>query len=157
MDLFGHHRWFHNQFPPFFSVLHCLWDLENSRHVHSLMLSSHLFFYLLCRLPFFTDNIREWTGLEFGKSQRAVENREKWKKTCCKITCGAPTTLVVKGLMMMMKMMISLCLARWFWPDLMNRRHVHTTGTAICVSLRWPGGLRVVRLPAGSWHRLPHW
>ena len=21
------------------------------------------------------DNIREWTGLEFGKSQRAVENR----------------------------------------------------------------------------------
>ena len=25
------------------------------------------------------DNIREWTGLEFGKSQRAVENREKWK------------------------------------------------------------------------------
>ena len=23
------------------------------------------------------DNIREWTGLEFGKSQRAVENRKK--------------------------------------------------------------------------------
>ena len=23
------------------------------------------------------DNIREWTGLEFGKSQRAMENREK--------------------------------------------------------------------------------
>ena len=27
-----------------------------------------------------TDNIREWTGLEFGKSQRAVENKEKWRK-----------------------------------------------------------------------------
>ena len=26
------------------------------------------------------DNIREWTGLEFGKSQRAVENRENWRK-----------------------------------------------------------------------------
>ena len=26
------------------------------------------------------DNIREWTGLEFAKSQRAVENREKWRK-----------------------------------------------------------------------------
>ena len=26
------------------------------------------------------DNIREWTDLEFGKSQRAVENREKWRK-----------------------------------------------------------------------------
>ena len=25
-------------------------------------------------------NIREWTGLEFAKSQRAVENRKKWKK-----------------------------------------------------------------------------
>ena len=23
------------------------------------------------------DNIREWTGLEFGKSQRAMENKEK--------------------------------------------------------------------------------
>ena len=26
------------------------------------------------------DNIREWTGLEITKSQRAVENREKWRK-----------------------------------------------------------------------------
>ena len=34
------------------------------------------------------DNIREWTGLEFGKTQRAVENRGKWKKTGCKIICG---------------------------------------------------------------------
>ena len=25
-------------------------------------------------------NISEWTGLEFAKSQRAVENREKWRK-----------------------------------------------------------------------------
>ena len=27
---------------------------------------------------------------------------------------------------------LSLCLARWFWPDLMNGRHDHTT--AVCVS-----------------------
>ena len=47
------------------------------------------------------DNIREWTGLEFGKSQRAVENG-KMEKTGCKIICGAPTTLAVKGLMMLM-------------------------------------------------------
>ena len=26
------------------------------------------------------DNIREWTGLEFAKSKRAVENRENWRK-----------------------------------------------------------------------------
>ena len=30
------------------------------------------------------DNIREWTGLEFGRSQRAVENREKWRKMVAK-------------------------------------------------------------------------
>ena len=30
------------------------------------------------------DNIREWTGLEFGKSQRAVENRENWRKLVVK-------------------------------------------------------------------------
>ena len=50
---------------------------------------------------------------------------------------------------------LSLCLARWFWPDLMNGRHDHTT--AVCVCLQWSGGLRVVRLPAGSWHGLPRW
>ena len=30
------------------------------------------------------DNIREWTGLAFSKSQRAVENRGKWKKLVAK-------------------------------------------------------------------------
>ena len=30
------------------------------------------------------DNIREWTGLEFAKSQRAVENREIWRKLVAK-------------------------------------------------------------------------
>ena len=30
------------------------------------------------------DNVREWTGLEFAKSQRAVENREKWRKLVVK-------------------------------------------------------------------------
>ena len=43
------------------------------------------------------DNIREWIGLEFGRSQKAVENRKKMEKTGCKIICGAPTTLAVKG------------------------------------------------------------
>ena len=39
------------------------------------------------------DNIREWTGLEFAKSMRAVENREKWRKLVAK----SSTTLAVKG------------------------------------------------------------
>ena len=30
------------------------------------------------------DNIREWTGLDFGKSQKAEENREKWRKLVAK-------------------------------------------------------------------------
>ena len=32
----------------------------------------------------FGDNIRKWTGLEFAKSQRAVKNREKWRKLVVK-------------------------------------------------------------------------
>ena len=50
---------------------------------------------------------------------------------------------------------LSLCLARWFWPDLMNGRHDHTS--AVCISLQWSGGRHVVWLPAGSWHGLPRW
>ena len=84
---------------PLFSTT--LWYTPNSRPVHSLMLSSHLF---LCPPVFFP---------------------------------------------------LSLCLARWFWPDLMNGKHDHTT--AVCVSLRSSEGLRVVQLLAGSLHRLPRW
>ena len=29
---------------------------------------------------------RKWTGLEFGKSQRAVKNREKWRKLVAKLS-----------------------------------------------------------------------
>ena len=35
------------------------------------------------------DNLREWTGLEFGRSQRAVENRRKWRKLVAK-SCVVP-------------------------------------------------------------------
>ena len=76
-----------------------IWDLANSRPLHSLMLSSNLFFSVC--LVFFP---------------------------------------------------LSPCLARWFWPDLMERRHIRTT--SVCVFLRSSGDLLVVQLPAGSWHRL---
>ena len=65
-----------------------LWDLPNSRPVHSLMLFSTS---SLVHLVFFP---------------------------------------------------LSLCFARWFWPDLMNEKHDHTT--AVCVSLPKSGGLRLV-------------
>ena len=47
------------------------------------------------------DNVKEWIGLEFAKSQRAVENREnrKMEETGCKVICGAPVTPTVKGYM----------------------------------------------------------
>ena len=45
--------------------------------------------------------------MEFGQSQRAVENSEKMENTGCKIICGAPPTLAVKGLMMMMMMSLN--------------------------------------------------
>ena len=40
------------------------------------------------------DNIREWTGLEFAKSQVAMENREKWRKLVVKssVVPRRPTT-----------------------------------------------------------------
>ena len=47
------------------------------------------------------DNIGEWTCLEFAKFQRAMKKREKMEETGCEIVCGAPTTLAVKGYMMM--------------------------------------------------------
>ena len=37
------------------------------------------------------DSIREGTGLEFAKSQRAVENREEWRKLAK--LCVVPTEL----------------------------------------------------------------
>ena len=32
------------------------------------------------------DSIREWTGLEFSKSQRAVENRDKWRRLVAQLS-----------------------------------------------------------------------
>ena len=43
------------------------------------------------------DNIREWTGLEFARSQRAVENRGKWRKLVAKSSVVPQMTLAVKG------------------------------------------------------------
>ena len=51
----GHHRWLHNQFfPPFLFFFTGLSDFVNSRPVHSLVLSPHLFLHLPCLLPPFT-------------------------------------------------------------------------------------------------------
>ena len=62
-----------------------------------------------------SDNIREWTGLEFAK-WRTEKNgeRKKTKKNGCEIICGAPTTFAVKGLMMMMKLILNMVMVlKW--------------------------------------------
>ena len=38
-------------------------------------------------------SIREWTGLEFAKSQRAVENRKKWRKVKSSVVPQRPSRL----------------------------------------------------------------
>ena len=79
-----------------------LWDLPNSRPVHSLILSSHLFLCLPCLLPPFT--------------------------VPCKMVLARPD--------------------EWeTWPYHCSL-HLFT--------IRSSGGLRVVQLPAGFWHVLPH-
>ena len=79
-----------------------LWDLPNSRPVHSLKLSSHLFYCPPCLLPPFT--------------------------VPCKMVLARPDE-------------------RKTWP-------YHCSLLLFTI---WSGDLRVVQLPAGSWHRLPHW
>ena len=50
------------------------------------------------------DSIREWTGLEFTKSQRAVENWEKWKKLVVKSSVLPEQPLRLRDSMMMMRL-----------------------------------------------------
>ena len=91
----GHHRWLHNQFPPFF----------------------------YSQLPSGT-----W-----------------WTPSLAIPWCCLPTSSTV----CLVFFPLSLCLASWFLPDLINGRHVHTT--SVCISLHW-SSLCVVQLPTGSWH-----
>ena len=43
------------------------------------------------------DNIREWTGLEFAKSQEGSGEQGTMEETGCEVICGAPMTPAVKG------------------------------------------------------------
>ena len=43
------------------------------------------------------DNIREWTGLELARSQRAVKNRDKWRKLVVKPSVVLQRPLRLKG------------------------------------------------------------
>ena len=71
----GQHRWPHNQFFIHSSVFFtALWDLANSRPVHSLMLSFQLFFCLPCLLPPLTVLCKMVLG--------RPDERKKWPYHC---------------------------------------------------------------------------
>ena len=40
------------------------------------------------------DNTREWTGVEFAESQRAVGEQRKIEEIGCEVICGVPSTFV---------------------------------------------------------------
>ena len=56
------------------SIIHFVIDIIYKRVSH----------FFLWRRKRSEDNTREWTGLGFAKCQRAVENREKWRKLVVK-------------------------------------------------------------------------
>ena len=56
-------------------------------------------------------NIREWAGLEFAKSQRAVEKREKWRKLIVKSSAVPQRPSRLRDYMMMMIMMMVISTA----------------------------------------------
>ena len=66
------------------------------------------------------DNIREWTGLEFGKSRRAVENRENgenWLRNhlwCPNDPAVKELMMVMIMMMMIMMMMMIIGVFHWF-------------------------------------------
>ena len=43
------------------------------------------------------DNIKGWTGLDFSSSQRAAEDRPRWKKIVADVSSVAPAALVFPG------------------------------------------------------------
>ena len=65
------------------------------------------------------DSIRKWTGLEFGKSQRAVKNKEKWRKLIAKSSVVPQRhdddddvmMMVVVAVMMMIMMIMMVMMA----------------------------------------------
>ena len=77
---------------PLFST--ALWNMANSRPVHSLMLSSHLFFCLPCLLPL---SLRLQDG--FGEAAVACDMPEPYKVRLLKVarggSCGPTGKLIL--------------------------------------------------------------
>ena len=76
------------------SFLHCplfstaLWDLANSRPVHSLMLSSHLCLCLAGRQQM--DNVKDWTFLPTQELSTMASRLKNWKKISAESSSMSP-------------------------------------------------------------------
>ena len=49
------------------------------------------------RKKMWEDNIKEWTGTDFGSSTRSAENRARWKGFVANL-CGVPATFQCYGI-----------------------------------------------------------
>ena len=79
--------WWREQSPLQTGQMMPLWQPCKDQHQHALVKGCNsLCWFPLSGMPTYRweDSIREWTGLEFGKSQRGRENREKWRKLVAK-------------------------------------------------------------------------
>ena len=130
----------------------CQGRTKVSKPLVKLWYTIHVIFTFTYPFPFTFTFIDPLTAWVVGAPQMISLPSGTWRTPELSIPwCCLPTSSSV----CLVFFPLSLCLAKQFWPDLMNGRHVHTT--AVCVSLRWSGGLPVVQLPAGSWHGLPRW
>ena len=58
--------------------------IKRLKYMHNGLFGCSFFLCSVRQRKRWEDNIREWTGLEFAKSQGAVENMEKWRKLVVK-------------------------------------------------------------------------
>ena len=85
------------------------------------------------------DTIREWTGLEFGKSQRAVENREKWRKLVAKSSVVPQRPSRLK---------------EWWWWWWTVRVWLVQGRRAVAVRVRLVQGRRAAAVRVCHWYRV---
>ena len=146
LSLNGESHWgttddFTTSFPHFSLFSTALWDFANSRPVHSLILSFHLFLSV-CLVCF---------PLSLCLARWFLPDRKNGRHVHTTSVC---VSLRWSG----QRAHETVCQRRWveFSPSLISLTVSVDVKHYVLLLLRWSGG-NVVRLPVGSWHRLPRW
>ena len=133
-----HHRSLQNQFPPFFSDLHRLLELGKMQACPFPMLSSHIFFCLLCLLPPFTVPCRMVLARPDKRETFCISS--KWSRGLHVVWMFAGSWHGLPGWKhcLCMKCIVSLAMKmRWcckiLWKDTTSRHMWLYT-------CHWPGG-----------------